>query len=37
MKDKFGGKTAEEILKVTPELRRLREKFKKTNFKGGLS
>jgi small subunit ribosomal protein S1 len=37
MKDKFGGKTAEEILKVTPELRRLREKFKKAQFKGGLS
>ena len=41
---KFGGKgkrgepgrSAEEILKETPALRRLREKFKKTNFKGGL-
>jgi small subunit ribosomal protein S1 len=42
---KFGGKgkkgeqgrSAEEILKETPALRRMREKFKKTNFKGGLS
>lgn len=29
-------RTPEEILKETPALRRLREKFKKTNFKGGL-
>ncbi len=36
-KDKFGGRTAEEILKETPALRRLREKFKNSNFKGGLS
>lgn len=41
----FGGggkaprdtRTPDEILKETPALRRLREKFKKTNFKGGLS
>jgi len=31
------GRSAEEILKETPALRRMREKFKKTNFKGGLS
>ncbi len=36
-KDRFGGKTAEEILKETPQLRRMREKFKKFQFKGGLS
>lgn len=30
------SRTPEEILKETPALRRLREKFKKTNFKGGL-
>ncbi|MBY0113264.1 MAG: S1 RNA-binding domain-containing protein [Phycisphaerales bacterium] len=30
-------RTPDEILKETPALRRLREKFKKTNFKGGLS
>ncbi len=30
-------RTPEQILKVTPELRRLREKFGKTQFKGGLS
>lgn len=43
--DKFGGKgkkdkpgrSAEEILKETPALRRAREKFKKSQFKGGLS
>jgi small subunit ribosomal protein S1 len=31
------GRSAEEILKETPALRRLREKFKNSNFKGGLS
>ena len=31
------GRTADTILKETPELRRMREKFKKFNFKGGLS
>ena len=31
------GRTAEEILKETPALRRAREKFKKAQFKGGLS
>jgi small subunit ribosomal protein S1 len=31
------GRSAEEILKETPELRRLREKYKKAQFKGGLS
>ncbi|MDX2017075.1 MAG: S1 RNA-binding domain-containing protein [Planctomycetota bacterium] len=31
------GRSAEEIMKETPELRRLREKFKKAQFKGGLS
>jgi ribosomal protein S1 len=36
-KDPFGGKTAEEILKETPALRRAREKFKQFQFKGGLS
>jgi len=37
-KDKRGGgRTAEEILKETPALRRQREKFKKAEFKGGLS
>jgi small subunit ribosomal protein S1 len=36
-KDKQPGRSAEEILKETPSLRRMREKFKKTQFKGGLS
>ncbi|MBC7834806.1 MAG: S1 RNA-binding domain-containing protein [Phycisphaerales bacterium] len=31
------GRTAEEIMKETPALRRLREKFGKSGFKGGLS
>lgn len=31
------GRSADEILKETPALRRLREKFKKSQFKGGLS
>ena len=31
------GRSAEEILKETPALRRMREKFKKAQFKGGLS
>jgi small subunit ribosomal protein S1 len=31
-----GGRSAEEILKETPALRRLREKNKKVQFKGGL-
>lgn len=31
------GRSAEEILKETPALRRAREKFKKFQFKGGLS
>lgn len=31
------GRSADEILKETPALRRMREKFKKTQFKGGLS
>ncbi|MDX2146348.1 MAG: S1 RNA-binding domain-containing protein [Planctomycetota bacterium] len=31
------GRTAEEILKETPALRRMREKFKNAQFKGGLS
>ncbi|QYK48164.1 MAG: S1 RNA-binding domain-containing protein [Phycisphaeraceae bacterium] len=35
-RDKTPGRTAEEILKETPELRRLREKFGKKGFKGGL-
>lgn len=35
-RDKAPGRTAEEILKETPELRRLREKFGKKGFKGGL-
>ncbi len=34
--DKFGGRTAEEILKETPALRRAREKNKQMQFKGGL-
>ncbi len=32
-----GGRSAEEILKETPALRRLREKSKNMTFKGGLS
>jgi small subunit ribosomal protein S1 len=36
-KDRFGGRTPEEILKETPALRRMREKFKGFQFKGGLS
>jgi small subunit ribosomal protein S1 len=35
-RDKTPGRTAEEILKETPELRRLRAKFGKQGFKGGL-
>ena len=35
-RDKFGGRTAEEILKETPALRRAREKNKQMQFKGGL-
>lgn len=35
-RDKTPGRTAEEILKETPELRRMREKFGKKGFKGGL-
>jgi ribosomal protein S1 len=31
------GRSAEEILKETPALRRMREKFKNSQFKGGLS
>ena len=31
------GRSADEILKETPALRRMREKFKKAQFKGGLS
>lgn len=34
--DKFGGRTAEEILKETPALRRLREQNRKIQFKGGI-
>jgi small subunit ribosomal protein S1 len=30
------GRSAEEILKETPALRRMREKFKNSNYKGGL-
>ncbi len=30
------GRSAEEILKETPALRRMRERFKNANFKGGL-
>ncbi len=30
------GRSAEEILKETPALRRMREKFKNANFKGGI-
>jgi len=36
-KDKFAGRSAEEILKETPALRRAREKHKQFQFKGGLS
>lgn len=36
-KDPFGGRTAEEILKETPALRRAREKFKQVKFKGGIA
>jgi ribosomal protein S1 len=32
----FGGRSVEEIKKETPALRRLREKSKQINFKGGL-
>lgn len=35
-RDKTPGRIAEEILKETPELRRMREKFGKKGFKGGL-
>lgn len=35
-RDKTPGRSAEEILKETPELRRLRAKFGKQGFKGGL-
>ncbi|HYF13953.1 MAG TPA: S1 RNA-binding domain-containing protein [Phycisphaerales bacterium] len=35
-KDRFGGRSAEEILKETPALRRAREKHKQFQFKGGL-
>ncbi|MFO0831127.1 MAG: S1 RNA-binding domain-containing protein [Phycisphaerales bacterium] len=35
-KDKIQGRTAEEILKETPALRRAREKNKQIQFKGGL-
>lgn len=35
-RDRTPSRSAEEILKDTPELRRLREKFGKKGFKGGL-
>lgn len=35
-KGEFSGRTVEEIKKETPALRRLREKSKQINFKGGL-
>lgn len=35
-RDDFGGRTAEEILKETPALRRMREQNKQMKFKGGL-
>lgn len=35
-KDRFTGRSAEEIMKETPALRRAREKFKQFQFRGGL-
>ncbi len=35
-KDKVQGPSAEEILKETPAIRRMREKFKNFKFKGGM-